>query len=535
VFVRDITERKQAEEHVAYHAHLLENVHDAIVATDERLVVTAWNRAAEEIYGWKADEVIGRDVREVVRSELDAGRRDEVLRILAETGHCRVETTHHRKDGTPIDIEGTVIALRNAAGRVTRYLTAHRDITERKRAEGELSKQIEVLQTIIDSIPLMIRFLGSDARVQLVNRMWERTLGWSLEEVKLRGFDLFNELYPDPQERQRALEFVAAASGEWADFRLRTRDGPVIDVAFADIRLSDGTSISIGQDITERKQAEEALRRAHEELEQRVIDRTSQLTAVNEELRKVIIEREQTEETLREAQAELAHVTRVTMMGELTASIAHEINQPLGAIVTNAQTCLRLLARVTPELEKSREVIGRIIDDGMRASEVIKRIRALLKRAAPEKELLSINETIRGALSLVESELVKNQVVVRKELDTTLSPVLGDRIQLQQVVLNLILNGIEAMSGEGWQPRELLISSQQSKRDEVTVAVRDSGHGLDPQDVERIFDAFVTSKEGGLGLGLSISRTIIESQGGRLWAISNEGQGTTFQFKLPTG
>jgi C4-dicarboxylate-specific signal transduction histidine kinase len=308
----------------------------------------------------------------------------------------------------------------------------------------------------------------------------------------------------------------------------------MIDATFANIRLSDGTNISIGQDITERKRAEGALRSAHEELEQRVVERTRELEAVNEDLRKEIAERKHAEEALGTAQSELAHATRAMTLGELTTSIAHEVNQPLGAIVTNGQTCLRLLSRDAPDLEGTLEAIEAIIGDALRASEVIKRIRAFLKKGGTERTPLNINEPIRGVISLAVYELVKNQVSLWEDLAADLPPVLGDRVQLQQVVLNLILNAIQAMSGEGWQPRELLMSTQQNKPDEITVAVRDTGQGFDARDGERMFNAFFTTKEGGLGLGLSISRTIIEAHGGKLWATTNEGKGATFQFTLPT-
>jgi len=246
-----------------------------------------------------------------------------------------------------------------------------------------------------------------------------------------------------------------------------------------------------------------------------------------------VTERQEAEDALHKAQAELAHVTRVMTMGELVASIAHEVNQPLGAIVTNGHACLRLLSREAPDLDKSREVIGRMISDGMRASEVIKRIRDLLHKTPTERVPLNINETIQEVIALVSNEVVRSKVELKTELEADLPPVSGDRIQLQQVILNLILNGKEAMSGVQSHPRELLISSGKSGSDEVVVAVRDSGHGLEAKDVERIFDPFFTTKAGGMGLGLSISRTIIEAHGGTLWATQNEDKGATIQFTLP--
>jgi len=375
VYARDITERKRVAERLAYHAYLLENVHDAVIATDERLAVTAWNKGAQEMYGWRADEVLGRHIWGVVPVALSAEQRVEAFRELHERGRFRTEAVTYRKDGMPVYVEGVTIALRGGQGegQITGYVNIRRDITERKRAE----------------------------------------------------------------------------------------------------------------------------------------------------------------EALRTAQAELAHVTRVTTLGELMASIAHEVNQPLGAIVTNGEACQRLLARDAPDLDGALEAVGAMIGDASRASQVIMRMRAFLKKAAPEHAPLDLNETIRGVVSLASGELVKNQVSLRTELEPGLPPVLGDRFQLQQVALNLLLNGVEAMSGEGGQPRELLVSSKRSRPDEVTVAVRDTGGGINPRDAGRIFDAFFTTKGGGPGLGLTISRTIIEAHGGRLWATPNDGRGMTFQFTLP--
>jgi C4-dicarboxylate-specific signal transduction histidine kinase len=250
-------------------------------------------------------------------------------------------------------------------------------------------------------------------------------------------------------------------------------------------------------------------------------------------LASIAVERDQAEEALHKVHAELAHVTRVMTMGELVASIAHEVNQPLGAIVTNGHACVRLLSREVPDLEKSLEVIKRMITDGLRASEVIKRIRDLLHKAPPEKKPLNVNETIQEVIALVSSDVLRSKVELRADLAPDLPPVVGDRIQLQQVILNLILNGKDAVSSLQTDLRKLLITSRYSKRDGVVVAVRDAGLGLDPQNIDRIFDPFFTTKPEGMGLGLSISRTIIEAHGGRLSAIPNEDRGATMQFTLP--
>jgi C4-dicarboxylate-specific signal transduction histidine kinase len=219
-------------------------------------------------------------------------------------------------------------------------------------------------------------------------------------------------------------------------------------------------------------------------------------------------------------------------MGELAASIAHEVNQPLAGIVTNANASLRWLAGDSPNLAEAREAIRRIIRDGNRAGDVISRMRTLFKKASTAKERLDMNEAIEEVVILTQSEMRRNKVASRMELAANLPPVMGDRVQLQQVVVNLILNAIEAMSTVEGRKRELVIRTQRGEADEVRVAVQDSGIGLDPKNVQRIFDAFHTTKTGGLGMGLSISRSIVESHGGRLWAVSNDGPGATFQFIL---
>jgi C4-dicarboxylate-specific signal transduction histidine kinase len=244
-------------------------------------------------------------------------------------------------------------------------------------------------------------------------------------------------------------------------------------------------------------------------------------------------ERKRAEEALREAQAELAHVTRVATLGELTASIAHEINQPLGAVVNNASACVRWLA--AQNLEEARRSAALVIADGHRAGEIIGRIRALAKKAPPHKDWLDLNTTIRDVLALARSEVHRHGVAVETHLAAEVPRILADRIQVQQVLLNLVMNAIEAMSEVGAGPRELWVSSERVAATEVVIAVRDSGQGFDPQSLDRLFDAFYTTKPHGLGLGLAISRRIIEAHGGRLWATANTPHGAVLQFTVPMG
>ena len=247
-----------------------------------------------------------------------------------------------------------------------------------------------------------------------------------------------------------------------------------------------------------------------------------------------ITERIKTQEELQQAHAQLAHVTRVATIGELTASIAHEVNQPLAAIVTNGDACLRWLGRDVPQLDESRAAVNRMIGDARRASAVIARLRALFRKTDPEEERLDINDVISEAIPLVRREVISHRVSLRLDLATALPPVLGDRIQLQQVIINLLTNGIQAMATVADRPCELLIQSQEHESDLVLVAVQDTGIGIEPEHESQLFNAFFTSKPDGMGMGLSICRSIIEAHGGRIWASRNAGPGATFQFTLPS-
>jgi PAS domain S-box-containing protein len=246
-----------------------------------------------------------------------------------------------------------------------------------------------------------------------------------------------------------------------------------------------------------------------------------------------VTERKRAEETLQELQASLAHVTRVTALGELTASIAHEVNQPLAAIVTHGDAGLRWLDREVPQLDEVRSAVERMIDCAKLAGEVIARLRALSRKTAPEMVRLDFNEVINEVLSLIRREISNHQVSVRLDLAASLPPIFGDRVQLQQVILNLLVNGIQAMALASDRPRELLIRSQADNTGQILVEVGDSGIGIAPAHAGQLFNAFFTTKADGMGMGLSICRSIIEAHGGRIWASPNAGPGTTFQFTLP--
>jgi signal transduction histidine kinase len=269
------------------------------------------------------------------------------------------------------------------------------------------------------------------------------------------------------------------------------------------------------------KRAKAELKHLNEELEKRVDERTSQLR--------------QASEALREAQAELAHVNRVTAMGQLAASIAHEVIQPIAATVTNAQAALNFLEAKPPNLEEAREALGATVDQGKRATDVIKGIRALIKKAPPRKDALEINGAILEVIALTRGEILKNGVSVQTQLAEGLPLIQGDRVQLQQVILNLIINAVEAMGAVSEGARELLVSTGKDASGGVLVAVRDSGPGLNPESFDHLFDAFYSTKPSGMGMGLPICRSIVEAHGGRIWASLTAAPGTTLQCILPVG
>src|SRR5829696_231430 len=336
------------------------------------------------------------------------------------------------------------------------------------------------------------------------NRGAEELYGWTSQEaVGQVSHALTQTMFPAPLE-QITAELLQ--EGRWEGELVHTRrDGSRVVVAsrWTLQRDADGRSVAIletNNDITERKQAESRLRRS--------------------------------EATLAEAQADLAHVSRVTTLGEMAASIAHEVDQPLSGVVINANACLRFLQRESPDLGEVRDGLQAIARDGRRASDVIARIRALARRTATDKEPLDINEVIREVVALAEGEAQRTRARFRTDLGPDLPQVLADRVQLQQVVLNLILNGLEAMHGIEDRSRDLIIRTRRETADRVEVAVQDSGAGIDPQQSSRMFDAFYTTKPHGMGMGLSISRTIVEQHGGRLWAVPNDGPGTTFRFTV---
>jgi C4-dicarboxylate-specific signal transduction histidine kinase len=277
-----------------------------------------------------------------------------------------------------------------------------------------------------------------------------------------------------------------------------------------------------------QRNAKESVRRTRDDLKEAVQD----LQRTNEALHAESRGRKQTEEALRQAQADLTYANRVSSMGELSASLAHEVKQPIAAAITDANTCLRWLSRDQPDLEEARAAASRIVQDGKRAGDIVNRVHLLFQKDSLQREPLDLNDIIREMMLLLHGEAIRFAVLVRTELATDLPRVMGDRVQLQQVLMNLVTNSIDAMRDVDGT-RELTIQSQRGENGQVLISISDTGVGLPPQQAGKIFDAFFTTKTQGTGMGLRISRSIIESHGGRLWAADHSPRGATFHFTLP--
>jgi len=528
----DITKSKRAEEAQLRLGAIVASSDDAIISKTLAGVITSWNAGAQRIFGYRAEEAVGLPINILIPPD----RLDEESQIIERLR--RGQSVHHfetvriRKDGRKIHVSLAISPIKDAAGQVIGVSKIARDITERKRAEAELRESERRYRYIFQSTGVSI---------------WEEDFSqvkMAIDDLKAGGVQDFRQyLAAHPEFVSQAISMVKILDVNEATVELfAAHDKHELLASLDKVFTPETREVFAGELIALAEgrtwfQSQASLKTLKG-------DRISVVCTItfpteSDKLNSVLVsimdttEQKRAEEALHKAQEELAHVTRVMTIGELVASIAHEVNQPLGAIVTNGHACVHLLSRQAPDLDKSREVVGRMIRDGMRASEVIKRIRDLLHKTQVEKARLNINETIQEVMALVGSEVLRNKVELKAELAADLPAVLGDRIQLQQVILNLILNAKDAMSGAQTNPRELEISSGKNSVGAVVVTVRDTGHGLEAKDVERIFDPFFTTKPEGMGLGLSISRTIIEAHGGTLWATQNEDKGATIQFLLP--
>jgi PAS domain S-box-containing protein len=501
----DIDDRKRAEEKLrrseARKAAILESALDCIVTIDHEGCIIEINPAAEHTFGHRQDEVVGKQLTDVIiPPSLREKHRQGFARYLA-TGEARVlgkrlEMTAVRAGGSefPVELAVTRIPLEGPPS-FTGYL---RDITERKRAEHALRRS----EAFLAEAQHLSRIGSFSWRIPTDEVTWSEQLYriFQIDRDAPVTFELIdNRIHPEDLSlfREQIERSRRDRSDVQLEFRLQMPDGTIkyVHVA-AHIRGDHDQPEYIGavQDVTERRASEEALSKARSELSQ---------------------------------------VARVTSLGVLTASIAHEVNQPLSGIVTNASTCLRMLAADPPNIDGARETARRTIRDGNRASEVITRLRALYDKKEPTIESVDLNEAAREVVALSLSDLQRNRVILQLELADDLPLVAGDRVQLQQVILNLLRNASDAMSTVDDRQRQLLIRTEADGDDRVRLTVQDVGVGFDSQAADRLFESFYTTKNDGMGIGLSVSRSIIESHHGRLWATPNDGPGATFSFFIP--
>lgn len=459
----------------------------------------------ERIWG-RATSALYQDPRlwlKAIHPEDRASVEASFSRWLAGSGDGRYDAEYRivQPDGTIRWIHDRGVLIRDARGKPHRASGIAEDVTERKQMEERLRTSEEMWRAAFENNPTMFFMVDAAGKILMVNAFGAEQLGYAVEELVGRSvLDVFH--YDD---RETVLHMVAECidrlgeTRRW-EFRKIRKDGTVIWVRESARAVRgpkhDTTVLVACEDITDAKHAEEALA---------------------------------------ESRAELAHVTRLTTMGELAASIAHEVNQPLAAIVTNANASLRWLERQPPELDEARQATRRIVRDGALAAQIIERVRSLIRKSPPRREWLDVNDVLREVVNLTGAEAKRSRVSMETELSAGLPRVLGDRVLLQQVALNLIVNGIDAMSRTDQPPRHLVISSRSDGPNGVVVTVADSGEGLEPVAAQRLFEAFFTTKPQGMGMGLAISRSIVESHGGRIWATSNAPRGAVFHFTLPAG
>ncbi len=415
--------------------------------------------------------------------------------------HTDHELRMRRGDGQYRWFLTRALPLRDELGNIVKWYGTATDIEDRKQAEAGLREQASLLNLTHDTI--FVRDM--DDVITYWNHGAEQLYGWTAEvAIGQVSHHLMQTVFPAPID---AINAELLRTGRWEGNLIHTkRDGTQVVVASRwslqrDEQGEPAAILETNNDITERELA--------------------------------ITDQKRAEEALRQTQADLAHVSRVTTMGELTASLAHEVNQPITAAVTNANTCVRWLAGDTPNIEEARDAAIRSAKDGTRAAEIISRIRLLFKKGTTEREVVDVNEVIREMIVLLRGEATRYAVSIRTDLAADLPQLMADRVQLQQVMLNLIMNSIDAMKDADGK-RELAIKSQRAEDEHLQVSVSDTGVGLPAQQADEIFNAFFTTKLEGTGLGLSISRSIVESHGGRLWAADNSPRGASFCFNLST-
>ena len=515
----DITARKAAElalrESEQRFRLVVEAAPSAMVMIDQAGKIVMVNTQTERVFGYSREELVGQSVEMLVPERLR--RQHPKLRktfftdLRSRPMGAGRDLHGCRKDGSEFAVEIGLNPIKTNEG--TMVLSAIVDITARKAAELALRESEQRYSVLVDGVTdYAIYMLDPNGIVTNWNRGAQRIKGYRTEEIVGQHFSCFStEEDRASNVPQQSLQ-IAARDGRYEveAWRVRKDGGRFLaNIVIDALRDDSGHLIGfakITRDITERVQAARELEKA-----------------------RISLVESRAEETLRRAQAELAHVVT---MGELTASIAHEVSQPIAATVTNAQAALHWLVP-EPELGEVQQALAQIVKDGKRAGDIIGRFRHITRKAQPSKDRLDINEAVREVIRLTQSEVTKSGISVQTQLADDLRLVEGDRIQLQQVILNLVINAVEAMDDMSEGARDLLIGTGRAPSGGVLVAVRDSGPGLAPATLDRLFEAFYTTKPGSLGLGLSICRSIVEAHGGQLSAGSNASRGALFQFTLP--
>jgi PAS domain S-box-containing protein len=425
-------------------------------------------------------------------------------KALALPSMAQLEDANRRLHHEIGERERAQAALRSANEQLERRVAARTaelegEVAQRRRTEETLRASEQRWRSMFEASAVGIALTDENRRFVAANEAFQKMIGYTAEELCNLG--PVEITYEDDQGATREMlddMLSGRRAGYYIEKRYLRKDGTVIWVRVSTAQAPEPGSLhgipTIIEDITERKRAEDALQ---------------------------------------ESRDALLRVSRLSTMGELSASIAHEVNQPLSAIVANGIACQRLLAAATPDLEEVKEAVGDIISDGRRASSVLARIRQLAKKSVPERVSVDVNGAVSEVLSLTRQELQRSKITTRTELDPNLPSVLADRVQVQQVVLNLVMNGIEAMRGVVDQSRVLKVKSKYAPPANVAVTVEDSGIGFGDNDPEHIFETFFTTKEDGMGMGLSISRSIVQAHGGRLWATAGAPIGAAFSFTLP--
>jgi len=518
---REIAERESVEEKLgqeeaelkrseAYKAAILDSSLDCIVAMDHAGCITEFNPAAERVFGYDREHVLGKRLGDVIiPPSLREKHRVGFARYLA-TGQSRMlgqrlEMTALCADGREIPVEIAITRIvQDGPPSFTGYL---RDITERKRNEdallethARLARSEERWRLVFENSAIGVALTNLDGRFIATNLVFQKMLGYTEEELgRLSFIDITIE--QDRHHNQMLVQELL--EGKRRQFQIEKR-----------YRRKNGSTVWARNSVS-------------------VVPGTERSPGFLMTLSEDVTERRLVEEALNATRSELAQMARVTTLSTLTASIAHEVNQPLSGIVTNASTCVRMLDASPPNLDGARETARRTIRDGNRASEVIARLRALFSKKNAPFEPFDLNEAVKEVIALSVSDLQRTGVVLQSDLAVDLPAVLGDRIQIQQVILNLLRNGCDAMNVVEDRPRELLIKTASDDIGGVRVSVKDSGVGIDSEFEKKLFEAFYTTKSDGMGIGLSVSRSIVERHQGRLWATQNEGPGATFLFSIP--